>query len=140
MISVKDSINLPEINNLKPEIFVKNNITYYGFNTKQSEYIYNSLLQRDFFYEKYQEKKSDFNKITKLYDKKITTLNKVIVLKDSIITKKDSIILNKDKECKEISNNYEKTIKKMKVKNILNTSIGVFGGIVAGIITILILK
>jgi hypothetical protein len=79
-------------------VFKKYNRVYYGFNIHQSEYIYNSLKQRDFFHEKYTLKTLDFNNIIINYDKQIANLNYKSTLKDSIIAKKDTIILNKDQE------------------------------------------
>ncbi len=140
MTSVKDTNNydLPQIETLKPIVFKKYGEVYYGFNTNQSEYIFNSLKQRDFYFYKYKMKIKDFNNITKSYEGKISNLNEIIELKDSIIFKKDTIIINQKNEFSEKEITYKKQIKKEKNKSVIGTIVGVVVGVFGTLIIIAI--
>jgi len=109
--------------------------TYYGFNTNQAEYIYNSLKERDFYFYKYKIKTQDFNAIVEKYDEKIENLNNVILLKDSIINDNNIIIDNKENEMKEKETTYKKQLIKEKVKSFGALGVGIIVGVV---ITLLI--
>ena len=140
MTSVKDTNNydLPQIETLKPIVLKKYGEVYYGFNTNQSEYIFNSLKQRDFYFYKYKMKIKDFNNITKSYEGKISNLNEIIELKDSIIFKKDTIIINQKNEFSEKEITYKKQIKKEKNKSVIGTIVGVVVGVFGTLIIIAI--
>lgn len=137
MISTIDTISKKsDLKSLKPIIFTKYNTVYYGFNTLQTEYIYNSLIERDFYYKKFKLKVQDFNNVLSLYDKKILNMSEIILLKDSIIITKDAFINQKEKEYLEKEHVYIKQRKKDKMKIV----IGSFSGILVGsLITLIIL-
>ena len=138
---VKDTnnIELPQIETLKPIVFKKYGTVYYGFNTEQTEYLYNSLKQRDFYFHKYKVKVEDFNNIVCEYDNLIDNKNEIIELKDSIITAQVSTINLKDKESIETSDEYEKEIRKQKIKAAWTTVGGIAIGIVGGVVATLLL-
>ena len=140
-ISVKDTnnIELPEIETLKPIVFKKYGITYYGFDTEQSEYIYNSLKQRDFYFHKYKIKVEDFNNIICEYDNQLINKNMIISYKDSVICSKDTILKLKNQEFIEKENEYKKQIKRDKLKKVIGTVGGIAIGFVSGVL-LMILK
>jgi len=134
---IRDSINynLPDIETLKPIVFKKHGKVYYGFDTEQSEYIYNSLMHRDFYFHKFKIKVEDFNNITELYQKKINNLNESCLYKDSINFKQDTIIQSQKVEFEEKEKIYKKQIRKEKIKSVLGT----VGGIAIGVVGTLII-
>jgi len=136
--SVKDtnSYDLPEIETLKPIVFKKHGEVYYGFDTKQSEYLFNSLKQRDFYFHKYKMKVEDFNNIVELYDEKLYNKDEQLNLKDSVITSKDEIIINKTNEFCDKEKIYKKQLKKEKFKTVIGTVVGVAIGVIGTLIIV----
>jgi hypothetical protein len=120
---------------LTPIVFKKFNDIYFGFDKKQSEYLYNSLQQRDFYKLSYFEKIKDFNNIIVLYDNEIINLKEKNTLNKQIILTQDTIIKQKTKEIIEKENIYIKQIKKQKRKTFFVTS----GSIIVVVLTVLIL-
>jgi len=120
---------------LTPIVFKKYNAIYFGFDKNQSEYLYNSLKQRDFYKFAYIEKSTDFNNIVLLYDNEIINLKEKLLLKEKIIMTQDTIIKQKTKEMTEKEYIYIKQIKKQKRKTFLVTT----GGIIVVVLTVLIL-
>jgi len=93
---------------------VINDTTYLAFNKKEAIYLYNSLIERDHYYQTIK----DYEILTKMLEKK----NKMMVERDSIYN--EYII--------EIKKDEKKKRKKQKF-------IGVGIGYIAGILTVLIL-
>jgi hypothetical protein len=120
---------------LTPIVFKKYNKVYFGFDKNQSEYLYNSLIQRDFYKLAYFNKSTDFNNIVLLYDTEILNLKEKILLKEQIMMTKDTIIQEKSQELFDKESVYKKEIKKQKRKTFL---VGA-GGIVIIALTFLIL-
>jgi len=120
---------------LSPIVFKKYNIIYFGFDKEQSEYLYNSLIQRDFYKSAYIEKNIDFNNIVLLYDNEIINLKEQVLLKEKIIMTQDTIVQDKTKEITEKEDVYKKQIKKQKRKTFFITT----GGIIVVVLTVLIM-
>jgi len=128
-IIIHDSITYCTINDsiidtlktieLTPIVFKKYNEIYFGFNAKQSEYLYNSLLERDFYKLAYINKNNDFNNIVLLYDNEIINLKEKLLLTENIIMTKDTIIQEKTQEIIDKEHIYIKELKKEKRKTIL---------------------
>ena len=131
-----NSYDLPEIETLKPIVFKKYGEVYYGFDTKQSEYLFNSLKQRDFYFHKYKMKVKDFNNIVDLYDGKLCNKDEQLNLKDSVITSKDELLTNKSKEFGDKEKVYKKQLKKEKLKTVIGTVVGVAIGVIGTLLIV----
>ena len=132
--TIIDTISLNA--SLKPIVLKKYNRIYFCFDKKQSEYLYNSMIQRDLFKKIYFEKSTDFDNIVIAYDNTIFYLNTELLLKDSIIIKQDSIIINKELEFNDKEEIYKDTIKKEKRKKIIATTITIVTIIVSFLLLI----
>jgi len=120
---------------LTPLVIKKYDKIYYSFDTKQTEYLYNSLLERDFYFDKYLYKKNDFDTIVLYYDDLIKTLEEQNNLKDTIIKSNDILLNTKIEECDELENEYINENKKQKRKTRITTIVGVVA--IIGLILIL---
>ena len=125
---IVDSVS--NITTLTPIVIKKNNTVYYGFNTNQSEYLYNSLLMRDFYYDKYNDKKNDLDTIIVYYDSLVVVLESQNNNKDSIIQLTNNKFDLKTNECIEQEEIYLEEIKKQKRKTL--------GTIVVSVATIIL--
>jgi len=126
--------NINEIKSIAPIIIKKKNIIYYCFDIEQVQYIFNSFQQRDFYINKYNQKKRDFNKIVILYEEKIINLDSMIAISNQKLIIKDTLCINKNKKLVEIEDEYKKQIKKTRMKVLIAGGSGLLLGLILGLI------
>jgi len=122
------------IETIKPIVIKKYNTIYYCFNTEQAQYIYNSFLQRDFYINKYNQKKTDFDYIVSLYEEKISILDSMHVIDVEKIAIKDTLCNSKNQELEEIENVYKQQLKKTRNEIIIAGGSGLLVGLLIGIL------
>jgi len=134
MVIDTNNFEINDIKSIKPIVIKKYNTVYYCFDTEQAQYIYNSFQQRDFYINKYNQKKNDFNKIVLLYEQKIANLDSMINITKSKCVLKDSLYKNKEHELVETENIYKEKCKKSNKKILIGSGTGLVLGLLIGLL------